>query len=207
MPTTITRRSSAVETKDAGIKTRLWTRKEYHRAAEVGLFRPDERLELLDGEILVKVTVHPPHACSLRLTEDQLRASFTANTEVRTRLPIVLSNRSEPQPDVAVVRGRVTDYSTEHPTAADALLVIEIADSSLRLDRGRKRVAYARAGISEYWIVNIPQRQLEVFREPTGRTYRNAFVRGEGETMSPLALPGATLRVVDLLPPAASSSP
>jgi Uma2 family endonuclease len=195
------------EASDTGIQTRRWTRKEYHRAAEVGLFRPDERLELLDGEILVKMTQKPPHSQSLGRTAARLRDGFGERHWVREQQPLVLGTRSEPEPDIVVVRGTFDDYPAEHPTGADVLIVIEIADTSLRLDRGRKRIAYARAGIQEYWIVNLRQRQLEVYRDPSGSDYHVKLIHGETETVSPLAAPDITMRVVDVLPPATAAGP
>jgi Uma2 family endonuclease len=190
---------------DQGVRSRRWTREEYYRAAELGLFRPDERLELLDGEILEKMSPHnPPHANSVLRTTRVVGAAFGPGSHARPQLPLILGPRSEPEPDVLVVIGTEDDYATRNPKAVDARLVIEISDTTLRLDRKRKQAAYARAGIAEYWLVNLPARQLEIYRDPAGTRYRSATVYGEHEIVTPLAAPHASIRVADLLPPVAT---
>jgi Uma2 family endonuclease len=114
---------------------------------------------------------------------------------------VILSKWSEPEPDVSIVLGGPFDYLPEHPKAADVRLLIEVADTTLRFDRGRKRSAYARSDIPEYWIVNLPARQLEVYRDPVGSRYRSVTVHSEHEAVTPLAAPHAFVRVSDLLPP------
>jgi Uma2 family endonuclease len=182
-------------------RSRRWTREEYHRAGELGLFRPEERLELLDGEIIEKMTQNSPHAATVSAVAAMLLAAFGPGHVVRSQLPMALTPRSEPEPDVLVARGAPFDYVADHPTAADTLLLVEVADTTLWFDRTRKRPAYARAGVREYWILNLRDRQLEVYREPSGSRYRSATVYAEDEQVTPLAAPNATLRVADLLPP------
>jgi Uma2 family endonuclease len=187
--------------RDSGPHARRWTRAEYHRAAELGLFGPEERLELLDGEILKKMTQNAPHVYAVRQTTRLLDAVFSPGSHARAQAPIVLNDQSEPEPDVAVVTGDDVEYLAGHPTASDALLVVEVADTTLRLDRVLKGPAYARAGIREYWIVNLRDRQLEVYRDPARSRYRTTIVYGADEGVTPLAAPHATVRVADLLPP------
>jgi Uma2 family endonuclease len=114
---------------------------------------------------------------------------------------LVLNDESEPEPDLVVVVGTEDDYPKSHPKAADARLVVEVSDTTLRFDRNRKRPAYSRAGIPEYWIINLPKRCLEVYRDPSGSRYLTATVHAITEIVAPLAAPDAQLRVVDLLPP------
>jgi Uma2 family endonuclease len=186
---------------DTGIRPRRWTRDEYYRAAELGLFRPGERLELLDGEIIQKMSPQKePHAVGVASATQILIYAFGSGHHLRVQLPLVLNGRSEPEPDLVVVAGGPSDYLRGHPRAADARLLVEVADTTLRYDRGRKRAAYARAGVQEYWIVNLPERQLEVYRDPSGARYRSLTVYGEQETVTPLAAPQASVRVSDLLP-------
>lgn len=200
-----TRRKSASEKE--GPRPRPWTREEFYRAAERGIFRPDEKLELLDGEIISRMTQNPPHAALLSRTARLVTNLFGPDYSARQEKPLVLNGSSEPLPDLVIVPGTELDYLAKHPTAADARLVIEVSDTTLYFDRNRKRTAYARAGIAEYWIVNLPEWQLEVFRDPSRGRYRTSQVlRGE-ESVSPLAAPHATLRVDDLLPPTAPSAP
>jgi Uma2 family endonuclease len=189
---------------DRGAHPRRWTREEYHRAADLGLFGPDERLELLDGEIIEKVTQRPLHAAWVERTRRVLAQAFGSGHYVRSQAPLVLSRQSEPEPDVVVIPGSEEDYLREHPSATDVLLLVEVSDTTLRLDRQRKRPAYARAGITEYWILNLRDCQLEVYREPSRSRYRGLTIHREGEQVSPLAAPTATIHVADLLPPAAA---
>jgi Uma2 family endonuclease len=192
----------AAESRAAGTRPRRWTREEYYRAAECGVFQPGERLELLDGEILLKTSPQrPPHAASLGMTARVLDATFGSGYDVRRQLPLALNDESEPEPDLLVVPGAPRDYAARHPTAIEACLVVEVSDSTLRLDRGRKLRAYARSGIQEYWIANLPQRRLEVYRNPSGSRYQNSTVYHEQDVVAPLAAPHARIRVTDLLSP------
>ncbi|MBI3979030.1 MAG: Uma2 family endonuclease [Chloroflexi bacterium] len=184
---------------------RRWTRAEYQRMAEVGIFRPDQRVELIEGEIVV---VPPPtshRAVCISLIGDALRDTVKPDCDVRLRLPLALGEHSEPEPDVAVVPGAPRDYLGTHPTSA--LLVVEIADTSLAFDRDVKGGVYARAGIPDYWVVNLVHRQLEIHREPGplpaapgGFGYRTRTIFLPGETISPLARPDARLDMADLFP-------
>lgn len=198
---TATRPRQAASVRAPGVRPRRWTREEYHRAADLGIFGPEERLELLDGEIIVKVTHNPPHAFALLATVDALSAAFGTDHHVRSQLPLVLDDASEPEPDVIAVSGKRANYLQDHPRTADVLLLVEVSDSTLAYDRGRKRTAYARAGVREYWILNLIDRQLEVYRNPSGARYRRSAIYREGDVVSPLAAPNAVIRVADLLPP------
>src|SRR5437899_8436970 len=138
---------------DTGVRRRPWTRKEYYRAAECGVFKPGERLELLDGEILQKMSPQrPPHATVLTMTAVALGKAFGSGYYVRQQLPLVLNDESEPEPDLVVVPGTPLDYAARHPTAADARLAVEVSDSTLRLDPHAKLRAHARSGIPAYWL-------------------------------------------------------
>jgi Uma2 family endonuclease len=184
------------------IRPRRWTREEYYRAADLGLFRPEERLELLDGEIYAKMSPKkPPHVTAVGHAGDILADLFGPGYHCRAEQPLVLNDLSEPEPDLVLVPGTRFDYQTEHPTATTALLVVEVADTSIRFDRGRKREAYARAGIRDYWVLNLPKRRIEVHRDPAGSRYRSVTVYQEGDTITPMAAPHVTVRVSDLLPP------
>jgi Uma2 family endonuclease len=207
MSVTATRPGRLPAPPDRGIGPRRWTREEYHRAADAGLFRPEERLELLDGEIIARMTQNEPHASVAARAARLLAAVFGPDHHTRTHSPIILNGRSEPEPDVIVVPGTEFDYLSHHPGPADIRLLVEVSDTTLRYDRGRKRIAYARAGILEYWIVNLPERQLEVYRDPSSSRFRSGVVYREEDAVAPLAAPsrggaGAlAVRVADLLPP------
>jgi Uma2 family endonuclease len=199
---------SPFKPRDVGIRRRRWTRDEYYRAAEVGIFRPDERLELLDGEIIQKVSPQkPPHATSVLLGARALTTAFGPGHLVRQQLPLILTTTSEPEPDLLVVPGTPIDYLSSHPKPADLRLLVEISDTTLRLDRTRKLSAYARAGIPDYWLLNLPERRLEVYRDPSGSRYRSVTIYREEEVVALLAAPDAAIRVADLLPPLPSQEP
>lgn len=184
---------------------RHWTREEYHRMAELGLIGPEERLELIEGEIVQKMTPQKsPHATAIRLVEEALRRAFGAGFDVRVQLPLALSPLSEPEPDVAVVRGGPRDYRDAHPTTA--LLVVEVADTTLAFDRRTKGSLYARAQIADYWILNLSAQEVEVYRRPApdpgapfGFRYVRVMRHGPDDAITPLASPHA-VPVADLLP-------
>lgn len=185
-------------------RTRRWTRAEYDRLIDHGMFRPDERLELLAGHLCVREPQNSPHAMAIALGQEALQKALAPGWHVRVQLPVALDDESEPEPDLAVVSGVPRDY-TEHPSRP--VLVIEIADSSLNFDRAQKGSLYARAGVPEYWIVNIVDHLLEVYRDvganpnaPHGWAYRSVQALSAGERVTPLAVPSAAILVADLLP-------
>jgi Uma2 family endonuclease len=142
------------------IRLRKWTRAEYERLIEIGVFHPGEPVELLGGELMVSEPQGSAHYTAIGLVEDALRAALGPGWLVRSRGPIALTVDSEPEPDVAVTRGARRDYSREHP--AWPALVVEVAESSLSLDREHKGSLYARAGVADYWILNLVERVLEI---------------------------------------------
>lgn len=184
---------------------RRWSRREYERLIDHGLLDEDDPIELLDGLLLVKEPQHSLHRTAVLLAAKAVEAAFGEAWFVQIQSPIILDDRSEPEPDVCVVRGSPRDYVDAHPRRP--ALVVEVAQSGLRLARGRKAAAYARAGIADYWIVNLADRVLEVHREPAppGPARRHwsyaAIERLDADaTISPLAAPSARVRVGDLLP-------
>jgi Uma2 family endonuclease len=175
---------------------------EYHRLIDGGFFAPDERFELLEGWIVPKLTRRPPHDVVIDLTAEALRACLPAGLRVRIQSAVTFSD-SEPEPDVAVVRGRARDYVAGHPGPADIELIIEVADSSLQEDRKAKGRLYARAGVRVYWIVNLVDECVEVHSGPSraGR-YRRRRVFPRGRSV-PVVVAGrelAAVAVADLLP-------
>jgi Uma2 family endonuclease len=182
-----------------------WSRQAYGQLVEHGVLDEDDPVELLDGLLLVKEPQSSPHRTAVLLAAKALDRAFGEGWFVQTQSPIVLDDRSEPEPDVCVVRGSPRDYVTAHPTRP--ALVVEVTQSGLRLARGRKAAAYARAGITDYWIVDLVARVLEVRREPArpGPALRRwGYVAvetlGAEATITPLAAPGAVVRVAELLP-------
>jgi Uma2 family endonuclease len=191
-------------TLEPGEKRRRWRRVEYDRLVDLGMFA-GERLELLDGALVVREPQGSPHAAIVTHIGQVLAAAFGPGWHPRLHAPLALDDDSEPEPDVAMVAGGPRDYIGAHPSTA--ALVVEVADSSLRLDRRLKAGLYARAGLREYWIVNLAEVLLEVHRDPepaaqapSGWAYRSIRSLGPPAMVSPLAAPGASIRVADLLP-------
>jgi Uma2 family endonuclease len=154
---------------------------------------------LVDGEILDRPPQKSRHATAVRLVEDELRVAFGHGHDVRTQLPLVIDDHSEPEPDIAVVTGSPRDYRDTHPTTA--VLIVEVAESSVEFDRTRKLALYARNGIPEYWIVNLAEGVLEVHRDPAGETYASRSVLAASEQVTPLHAHGdPALAVAELLP-------
>jgi len=190
---------------DLDHRLRRWSRVEYERLVECGFFQPGDRVELIGGQLLVAEPQNSPHATAVGLAEDALREAFGRGWVVRVQAPIALDDESEPEPDVAVVPGTRRDYRQGHPQRP--VLAVEVADSSLVGDRTIKASLYARAGIADYWIVNLVERLVEVYRDPApdpraayGWAYRRVQRQSEGAVISPLALIGATVAVADILP-------
>ena len=179
-------------------ETYRWSREVYDRAVEAGVFGPEDRVELIEGELLTMAPQGSRHAAVATRVGALLARVFGDRGHVRTQMPLAADDDSEPEPDLAVVPGDALDYLDAHPAAA--LLVVEVADDSLRRDRSVKKRLYARCGIPEYWIVSLPDACLEVYRRPVGDAYRDAAALPAGETVAPLAAPSAVIPVSDLLP-------
>lgn len=186
-------------------RTRRWTRAEYNDLIDKGVFQPGERLELLGGQLVVREPQGDPHVYAIELVNEALRSAFGPAWRVRVQLPIALDEESEPEPDISVAPGRLREGMQAKPSRL--ALVVEIAASSLVFDREHKGSLYARARVPEYWIVNLNDRVLEVYREPGrdasglyGWTYRAVQGLSPGAYVSPLAVPTARVPVADLLP-------
>jgi Uma2 family endonuclease len=178
----------------------LWSRTDYEDLVARGIFGPEDKLELLGGHLITMSPQKTPHATAIRKVRHYLQSVFNPETHlVDSQAPLALDDRSEPEPDVAVFRGTISDFADHHPTAAETVLVIEIADTSLQYDRTRKLPAYARAGIPEYWILNLSDRTLELFREPSGDTYLHTEILSQNELASPRDKDLQSL-ISDLLP-------
>jgi Uma2 family endonuclease len=187
------------------VRTKHWTRIEYERLIDLGAFRPGERLELVGGALVVREPQGGPHATAVGLAEDALRQGFGAGWTVRAQSPIALDEDSEPEPDIAVVPGSRRDHSRAHPSRP--VLIVEVAESSMEFDRGEKAGLYARARIADYWIVNLLDSVLEVYRDPVpdpdrpyGWRYSSVATLRPGELVAPLAAPATPVAAADLLP-------
>lgn len=166
---------------------------------EAGVFHEDDRVELIDGQVLQMTPTGPDHgSCVNRLT-----ALFAPLAGQRATLsvqnPLVLGEHQEPQPDFTVLRYRPDGYRVRHPRAADVLLVIEVGDTSVDSDRQTKIPLYTRAGVPEAWLVNLPADTVEVYRDPRAESYASIQTAKRGETITPLQLPSITLEVDNIL--------
>ncbi|MEQ8383504.1 MAG: Uma2 family endonuclease [Coleofasciculus sp. A1-SPW-01] len=180
----------------------LWTVEDYHRMAEVGILSPDQPVELIAGQIIRKMSPQgTPHATAITLTRLLLDDNLRQQVLVRTQLPVTLSDRSEPEPDVAVVMPDVLRYLDHHPQPLEIYLIIEVADRTLNTDCGIKANDYANSDIQEYWVLNLKQRQLHVFREPTPQGYQREVILAENDRISPLQFPNLSIAVMQMLPP------
>ena len=174
---------------------------EWHRMGDASLFADDARVELLDGEITERAPIGDQHAlCVMRLERMFGRLADDAGFALSTQNPVVLDDRSEPQPDVALLRPPLERYSA-HPRPKDVLLLIEVADTTLAHDRDRKSLLYARSGITETWIVDLEGQEILVLRGPSRDGYRDAHRARHGETIGVFALIGLVVPVDDVLGP------
>jgi Uma2 family endonuclease len=184
-----------------GLAPHRFTVADYYRMLEAGILHEDDRVELLGGQVVDMSPVGPLHAATTDRTGDRLAAQTAGRALVRRQNPLDLGEWDAPEPDLAVVRPRADYYAEGHPTAADVLLLVEVADSSLTHDQYTKAAIYAAAGITEVWVVNVPQRVLEVYRAPGLPGYQERQTHQSGERVAPLAFPDLQLAVADLLPP------
>ena len=186
---------------------RKFTVAEYYRMAEVGILHHTERVELIEGEIIVMAPIGPLHAGdilrSIRLFTRRDDDRFT----VQIQNPLRLDDGSEPEPDLMLLRPRADDYTTAHPTPADTLLVIETSDSSLAYDREVKIPLYARAGIPQTLIKNLPEDCIESFDQPGPEGYARHIIYRRGDKIRLVSLPDLELAVADLLPPRPDEAP
>jgi len=190
--------------KQAPFTSRQWRRVEYERLVELGVFE-GEPLELIGGQLIVAEPKGSPHAAAVGMAGDALRGALPVGWIVRIQDPVALDDESVPEPDVAVVRGRHADYRHAHP--ARAALIVEVAESSLSFDRTQKGSLYARAGIADYWIVNLEDRVVEVYRDPGpdltapfGWRYGSVERFRPPAAVTPLDVPAAPVPVASLLP-------
>jgi Uma2 family endonuclease len=170
------------------VARRLFTRAEYHRMAEVGILTHSDRVELIRGEI---VTMSPPgrrHSAFVDNLTQLLVLHLGGRALVRVKNPVVLDEYSEPQPDLALLRRRAVPYKDADATGEDVLLLIEVADSSIRYDRTTKLRLYAEAGVPEYWIVDCAAERVEVYRSPSARGYGDVAVVTGAASVSPQAV-------------------
>ena len=181
------------------VARRIFTVDEYHRMGEAGIFSEDDRVELIEGEILQMSPIGSCHAASVKRTARLFNNLFGDRVIVSVQDPIVLNDFSEPQPDIALVKPRDDFYAQALPTATDVLLIIEIADSSVAYDHDIKLPAYARSGIPEVWLADIPAETVTAHTEPANGVYRTARTYRRGDSIAPLHFPELSIQVTSIL--------
>ncbi|AFY99714.1 Uma2 family endonuclease [Calothrix sp. PCC 6303] len=190
-----------MQTTEKNLNLRLWTVAEYHRMAEAGILEDGERVELLEGKIIWMSAKGTAHSSAVRRTYKLLEKCLGDFASISSQDPITLNDKSEPEPDISVVKIDPLDYADHHPTPSEVYLIIEVADSSLKFDCETKGKAYSEAGISDYWVLDVVKRQLYVFREPTSQGYQNQIVLDADGIVSPLAFPNFQIQIQQMLPP------
>jgi Uma2 family endonuclease len=171
---------------------------EYHWMGRVGILHPDERVELLDGEIVTMCPIGPVHNAEVDILNQRFVIGLAGRAQVRTQGSIRLSRYSEPEPDLALLKPRPDFYRNDMARAEDVLLIVEVADSSLASDRSVKLPLYAAAGIPEAWLLDIAAQRLLVHTEPERGGYKHTRIVGPGDQVAPSAFPDLVLTHTDI---------
>ncbi len=180
---------------------RLLTVREFHQMFELGILDDEERLELLEGQIVRMAARGTGHVVVVKHLSDLWEASLGTQILVRAQDPVILSDRTAPEPDLALVVPPLTRYRDRHPTPSDIYLLVEVADTAPNKDCGLKASLYARAGIADYWVLDLNARQLHVFRQPGTEGYQSRAILENGDAIAPLAFPHAIVTVAEMLHP------
>ncbi len=194
-PTSIEHRTGTIATMGTTLPLRAWTAAEYEQMVAAGVLGEDDRVELVEGEIVEMAPVGARHAASVNALARLLQRQVGDRALVSVQNPVRLSPRSEPQPDLAVLAWRDDGYRDELPGPADVLLVVEVAESSVATDRDVKLPLYGRAGIGEAWLVDLPAGTIEVHTGPSPAGYRGRSVHGIGALVSPVGLAAVVVAV------------
>ncbi|MEA5617076.1 Uma2 family endonuclease [Cronbergia sp. UHCC 0137] len=185
---------------ESTLQLRLWTVEDYHKMAQAGIFEPDERVELLEGKIIWMIAKGTAHTSAVGRTYKILENRVGNRAWISIQDSITLNDRSEPEPDIAVVKIDPLDYADHHPTPSEVYLIIEVANSSLKLDTETKAKAYSQAGIKDYWVLDVVKRELHIFRNPTETGYHSHLILTEYGMVSPLDFPDLEIAISDMLP-------
>ncbi len=172
---------------------------EWRKLGDANIFRPDSRLELLGGEIFELALIGPNHASRVKRLIKLFSSLIADRAIVAVQDPVQLGEFSEPQPDLMLLRPAVDFYERKHPAPADVFLLVEVADNSIEFDRNQKLALYAAHGIPEYWLLNLNNQCLEVYRDPHGQSYANKSVLLRGGSVSLLQLTDITIELNDIL--------
>ena len=184
------------------VRKKLFTVDEFHAMARAGIFGDDNRVELIEGEIIHMAAIGSRHQAIVDRCNRLLVARLGERAIVRIQGPVRLANITEPQPDIQLLAPRDDFYAAAHPVQAEALLVIEVADTTLRFDRDEKALIYARRGVGELWVVDVNGDCILVMGDPAAEGYRNVTTVSRGETLCPARFPDVIITVEELLGPA-----
>ena len=174
---------------------------EYLRMGEAGVFAPEARLELIEGEIIEMAPIGSPHAGLVTKLTEMFVQRGAGRAVVYAQNPVIISDRSVPQPDLALLKRRADYYSGSHPKVSDILLVVEVADTTLKFDLRTKAPLYARCGIAEVWVIDVNGRLVHVFREPREAGYQATSSAAAGQSVACAALPEVVIEVRELFSP------
>lgn len=190
----------AVQATEAGVQLnkRFFTVEEYTLMGDVGVFKPEERVELILGEIYTMNPIGDRHACVVTNLQDLFYEKVRKSAKIRIQSPIVLQDCSQPLPDQLLLKRPQSAYN-KHPRPEDVYLLIEVSDTTLDTDRNIKCPLYARNWIEEYWIVNLEKDRIEAYRDPDGERYLVREIYKEGESVSPMAFPNVRFAVNEIL--------
>ena len=180
---------------------RRFTVAEYNLMGEAGILQPDERVELIEGDIQKMSPKGTKHSSSTTLANDCFRKHLGDKVIIRNQDPIVIGEHSEPEPDIALVIPNEKAYADHHPTPQEVLLVLEVSDTTLAIDRTVKARLYGQAGLIQYCVLNVNARELEDYRDPDENGYRTKHTYKDGESFTLVAFPEISIAVSDLLPP------
>jgi Uma2 family endonuclease len=181
------------------VTKKLFTVDEYYQMAKAGILGPEDRVELIDGEIIQMSPIGDRHAGNVNRANHLFVASFAGRAVVSVQNPIQLNNYTEPEPDLLVLKPRSDYYASKKVRAEDALLIVEVADTTLRYDRNIKVPRYAAAGVPEVWIENLSADELLVYRDPASEGYAVSITLHRGDSISPVTFPDVFFKVEELL--------
>jgi len=178
---------------------KLFSVDDYYRMLDAGILTPEDRVELIDGEIFEMSPIGSRHLGCVNRATRLFTMAFAKRVVVSVQNPLLLNNYTEPEPDLVLLKPRADEYAAKKPAAADAFLVLEVAETTLGFDRGVKLPRYAKAGVPEVWIENLNEDCLLVYRDSTGAAYSTCLTLHRGESVSVMALPDVAFAVEDLL--------
>jgi len=181
------------------VERREFSVADFHLMGEAGLFAPGERVELIEGEVVKMSPIGSRHAACVNRLNAFFNRAASGWAVVAVQNPVLIDDSSELEPDVALLRPREDFYAARHPKPADVLLLVEVADTSVEYDRGRKVPLYARAGIAEVWLVDLNADVVEIYARPEGETYRETRRAGRGEQVSSHNFATLSIKAEDIL--------